>query len=94
MAYYRLYSLDLKNHHIIDVFSFDETSDSAAILEVQPGDLGVARELWNLGRKVMDFPPLAPLAPDNDEPNHFEKLIGRGGRWRWNPLRDHCQVVA
>lgn len=94
MAYYRLYSLDLEHFHIIDVSSFVADSDSAAILKVRRVGPGVARELWNLGRKVMDFPPRATTAPDNEESNRFENLIGPSGRWRWNPLQGHCQGVA
>jgi hypothetical protein len=94
MAYYRLYSLDLEDSHIIDVSSFVADSDSAAILKVRRVGTCVACELWNLGRKVMDFPPRAAIAPDNEEPNRFENLIGPSGRWRWNSLQGHCQGVA
>ena len=95
MAYYRLYSLDLEDSHIIDVSSFVADSDSSAIREVPRAVPGVSRELWNLGRKVMDFVAPAPMAPDEeDEPNRFEKLIGSGAQWRWDPLQGHCQGVA
>lgn len=94
MAYYRLYSLDLEHYHIIDVSSFVADSDAAAILQVRQINPLMARELWNLGRKVMDFPPLARIAPDNEKPNRFENLIGPSGQWRWNPLQGHCQGVA
>jgi hypothetical protein len=94
MAYYRLYSLDHEHSHIIDVSSFAAASDSAAIRKVQRDGPGVARELWNLGRKVMDFPSRASVVPDKEEPNRFENLIVLSGRWRWNPLQGHCQGVA
>ena len=93
MAHYRLYSLDLKNFHIIDALSFIADSDSAAILKVRPDQLGISRELWNLGRKVMDFPPRTPPAAAGEEPNRLGRLIGPGS-WRWNPLGGHCQDVA
>lgn len=94
MAYYRLYSLDLEKSHIIDVHPFIADSDSTAILEVQPDDLGIARELWNLGRKVMDFPPRPPLIADRGEPNRLGNLVNSSRGWRWNPLAGHCQAVA
>ncbi len=94
MAYYRLYSLDLEENHIVDVVSFSADSDSAAILKVRPSGLSVARELWNLSRKVMDFPPAAPIASDNEDTNRFTNLIDLGSRWRWNPLESHCQAVT
>lgn len=93
MAYYRLYSLDLEHSHIIDVSSFVADTDAAAILKVRRVGPGIARELWNLGRKVMDFPPRAPIAA-SVEPNRLENLIGPNGRWKWNPLQSHCQGVA
>ncbi len=46
MAYYRLYSLDLCDHHIMDVSDFSADSDPAAMLQVMPDRLGVSRELW------------------------------------------------
>jgi hypothetical protein len=55
MAYYRVYSLDLMDRHIIDVHHFEANGDAAAISKVGCAALGVSRELWNLGRKVMDF---------------------------------------
>jgi len=54
MHYYRLYSLDNSDDHIIDVRDFRANGDADAILKVAPL-CGVTRELWNLGRKVMDF---------------------------------------
>jgi hypothetical protein len=93
MAYYRLYSLDPADSHIVDVSSFVADSDSAAIRKVPRAVPGISRELWNLGRKVMDFGAPAPIA-DDDQPNRFDKLIGSGTRWRWNPLQSHCQGVA
>ena len=94
MAYYRLYSLDLEKSHFIDVLSFIAVSDLTAILKVRPDHLGIARELWNLGRKVMDFPPRPPLVADRGEPNRLENLVDPGRGWRWNPLESHCQAVA
>lgn len=55
MYYYRLYSLDMSDAHIIDVRDFQAAGDPAAILMVGAPVSGVSRELWNLGRKVMDF---------------------------------------
>jgi predicted urease superfamily metal-dependent hydrolase len=55
MAYYRIYSLDLMGRHFIDVQHFEADGDADAISKVGHGVLGVSRELWNLGRKVMDF---------------------------------------
>lgn len=57
MSSYRLYSLSINGNHIIDVDQFSAFGDAAACLCVKPGKLGVARELWSLGRKVMDFAP-------------------------------------
>ena len=53
--YYRLYSLDLMDTHIIDVVDFRANGDFEAILKVGSPIMGVSRELWNQGRKVMDF---------------------------------------
>lgn len=94
MAYYRLYSLDLRGRHFIDVFHFTAACDAAAILEVKPDSLGVARELWNQGRKVMDFAARSAPVADRETANRFSNLIGSGDRWRWNPLAGHCQAVA
>ena len=55
MHYYRLYSLDVMDAHIIDVHDFRADSDTTAILKVGAPVFGVSRELWNLGRRVMDF---------------------------------------
>lgn len=55
MHYYRLYSLDIMDAHIIDVHDFRADCDSAAIVKAGAPVLGVSRELWNLGRKVADF---------------------------------------
>lgn len=55
MAYYRVYSLDLMNRHIVDVQHFEANGDAAAISKVEGPASGVSRELWNLGRKVRDF---------------------------------------
>lgn len=62
MSYYRVYSMSLDGQHIVDVDDFDAVGDDAALLSVKFGELGVARELWNLGRKVTDFPPRVSLA--------------------------------
>ncbi|WP_415641778.1 hypothetical protein [Sphingomonas antarctica] len=58
MSYYRLYSLSISGKHIIDFDQFTAMGDVAAILKVSCGKPGVARELWSLGRKVMDFAPM------------------------------------
>ena len=55
MYYYRLYSLDADTNHFIDVQDFRANGDAAAILKVGNPVVGVNRELWSLGRKVMDF---------------------------------------
>ena len=94
MSYYRLYSLDVDRSHIVDVISFVAESDSAAIRKVRPGKLGVARELWNLGRKVRDFAPRIPAAPATQGSDRLAKLIAPGAAWRWNPLEGNCQGVA
>jgi hypothetical protein len=57
MAYYRIYSLDQMGRHFIDVHHFEADGDADAVSKVGLGVLGVSRELWNLGRKVMDFAP-------------------------------------
>jgi hypothetical protein len=56
MRYYRLYTLDITDSHIVDVRDFRAPGDDAAVLEVNVPVRGQSRELWNLGRKVMDFP--------------------------------------
>ena len=55
MNYYRVYSIDIRDAHIIEGHYFRAGSDAAAILKADAPVLGVSRELWNLGRKVMDF---------------------------------------
>ena len=55
MHYYRLYSLDLDDHHIIDVHDFRADGDDAAIKKAGAPIVGVSRELWNQGRKVLDL---------------------------------------
>lgn len=55
MAYYRIYSLDREDAHIVDVNDFEAEGDAAAIAKVGTCALGLSRELWNRGRKVMDF---------------------------------------
>ena len=62
MAYYRVYSLDPRDQHIIDVHHFEADSDTAAISKVGSAILGVPRELWNLGRKVMDSRSESPVS--------------------------------
>lgn len=54
MTYYRLYSLDIRDKHIVDIRDFFAEGDAAAIAKIGAPD-GVSRELWNRGRKVMDF---------------------------------------
>ena len=41
--------------HIIDVRDFRAEGDADAILKAGAPILGETRELWNRGRKVMDF---------------------------------------
>jgi hypothetical protein len=55
MRYYRLYSLDLDDNHIIDVRDFRANNDVAAIVKAGPPQGGVARELWNHDRKVLEL---------------------------------------
>lgn len=55
MRYYRLYSLDVRDKHIVDMRDFSAEGDAAAIAKVGAPEFGVSRELWNRGRKVMDF---------------------------------------
>jgi hypothetical protein len=55
MFYYRLYSLDIMDAHIIDVLDFRADGDAEAIIKVGSPNSGVSRELWNQGRKVMEF---------------------------------------
>lgn len=55
MLYYRLYSMDRMDAHIVDVHDFRADCDSDAIAKAGAPVLGVSRELWNLGRKVVDF---------------------------------------
>jgi len=91
MTYYRLYSLDLADHHIVDVLDFNADSDPAAISQVKPDLLGVSRELWNQDRKVVDFPPR--IQPSSHPVSNLSSLISAPRRWRWNPLDSHCQLV-
>ena len=94
MFYYRLYFLDSVDGHFIDVVHFNSKRDQTAIEEVSLEQREVSRELWNRGRKVKDFPacPVAALEPGGS--NRLVDLIAPGGRWRWNPLATHCQIVA
>ena len=55
MHYYRLYSLDLNDNHIIDVRDFRANSDVAAIAKAGPPQGGVSRELWNRDRRVLEL---------------------------------------
>jgi hypothetical protein len=55
MHYYRLYYLDLADHHIIDVRDFRANGDLAAIIKAGTPLLGESRELWNRGRKVLEL---------------------------------------
>ena len=55
MHYYRLYYLDLADHHIIDVRDFRANGDLAAIAKAGIPLAGELRELWNQGRKVLEF---------------------------------------
>lgn len=57
LAYYRLYTLDVSGH-VIDVRDFEAEGDLAAIVEADVGMAsGIKRELWNQGRRVLEFPP-------------------------------------
>ena len=91
MAYYRLYSLDESNHHILDVDDFDESCDATAISRVNLDLPGVIGELWNLGRKVSEFPHKVqpPILAST-----LSRLVAPARRWRWNPLDKHCQLVG
>lgn len=55
MIYYRIYTLDADDEHIIDVNYFHADTDAAAVIEVESRDLRAASELWNQGRKIMSF---------------------------------------
>lgn len=55
MNYYRLYSLDLNDNHIIDVRDFRADTDAVAILKAGQPQGGVSRELWNRGRRVLEL---------------------------------------
>lgn len=92
MSYYRLYSLDPSNKHIVDVSDFSANCDSAAILQVGSSMLGVSKELWNQDRKVRDFP--SKVRPALQVASTLSLLIDSSRRWRWNPLVGHCQLVS
>ncbi len=94
MFYYRLYSLDSISGHFIDVFQFLSECDASAIEQVASEQRAVARELWNCERKVKDFPATPVPCAKLDDSNRLAGLIAAGGRWRWNPLATHCQIVA
>ena len=53
--HYRLYYLDSESHHI-DVRHFRAPGDLAAIIKAGLPLCGELRELWNQGRKVVEFP--------------------------------------
>ena len=55
MHYYRLYFLDLNDHHIIDVRDFRANTDAAAIVKAGVAQQGISRELWNRGRRVLEL---------------------------------------
>ena len=55
MYYYRLYYLDLEDHHIIDVRDFRANTDAAAIVKAGVPLTGETRELWHQGRRVLEF---------------------------------------
>jgi hypothetical protein len=55
MYYYRLYYLDLGNHHIIDVRDFRANTDAAAVVKAGSPLSGETRELWNQGRRVLEL---------------------------------------
>jgi hypothetical protein len=52
--HYRIYYLDCDNHHI-DVRDFRAPGDLAAIVKAGRPLSGELRELWNQGRKVLEF---------------------------------------
>jgi hypothetical protein len=56
MYYYRLYSLDIDDHHIVDVRDFRANGDAAAIVKAGIPLAGETRQLWNQGRRVLEFP--------------------------------------
>ena len=94
MLYYRLYSLDPENGHFTDVSHSVSENDESAILKAESGSEGGLRELWNHGRKVMDFAPRVAEVIALDGPDRLAQLIVPGDRWRWNPLGGHCQLVG
>ena len=53
--HYRVYYLDSDRHHI-DVRDFRAPGDMAAIMKAGPRLRGELRELWNQGRRVLEFP--------------------------------------
>lgn len=55
MYYYRLYYLDSKADHFIDFREFRASGDFAAIVKAGIPLKGELRELWNQGRKVLEF---------------------------------------
>lgn len=93
MAYYRLYSLDTANVHIVDAYQFDADCDAAAIRHVTPDASGISRELWSLDRKVVDFAPHKFTTPPRTQ-WRLASLVRPGRPWRWNPLGECCQFVT
>ena len=79
MNYYRLYSLDNMDSHIVDVRDFRADGDDAAIVKVGGPVSGVSRELWNLGRKVMDFTQQSPSSADSLALASIQAQIMPGG---------------
>lgn len=92
MARYWLYSLASSNHRIVDVSFFDSDSDSDAIFSTKPDRLGVARELWNVDRKVWGF--AAKVTPQRRGASSLSTMENPTRRWRWNPLEGPCQLVG
>ena len=93
MAYYRLYSLDVRKKHFTDVFHFNSETDASAISEVVPDCLGVARELWNQGRKVQDFASKSETQVHRELQRLSDFVVPQGHR-RWNPFAGHCQAIS
>lgn len=94
MAYYRLYTLDYLDNHIIDVLHFGAASDSAAIIKVRPDISGASRELWNLDRKVMKFASRVFPVAAQEPIDRIDTMITVDRRRRWNPLASHCEIAS
>ena len=54
--YYRVYSLDFDDHHIVDVHDFRANTDAEALVKAGRSEGNVSRELWNRDRMVLDLP--------------------------------------